>query len=83
MKMTEIEKIYYDYMNDVSLGRDSQEIIQARDILYEQLDEKGISPYDYEDYVGSLTSEHEKQGFLNGFKYAMSIALECMQTKTA
>lgn len=80
--MSEIEKIYYTYMNDISLDGDSEEIIQAREILYEQLDKKGMSPYDYEDYIVALASKHEKEGFLNGFKYAMSIALECMQTKT-
>lgn len=80
--MSEIEKIYYTYMDDISLGGDSEEIIQAREILYEQLDKKGMSSYDYEDHIEDLASKHEKQGFLNGFKYAMSIALECMQTKT-
>lgn len=38
--MSEIEKIYYTYMDDISLGGDSEEIIQAREVLYEQLDKK-------------------------------------------
>jgi hypothetical protein len=81
--MSELEKIYYTYMDDIGLGKDSDEIIRAGKILYEQLDKKGLSSCEFEDYIGDLTSEHEKQGFLNGFKYAMSIALECMQIKTA
>lgn len=80
--MKELEKIYYDYQNNLDVG-DSEEVKTARSSLYEFLEEKGLTVFECEDFVNSLTSENEKQGFLNGFKYAMKIALECMKSKTA
>lgn len=80
--MSELEGIYYNYQNDLDTG-DSEDVETARKSLYAFLEEKGLTVFECEDFVGCLSSESEKQGFLNGFKYAMKIAMECMQTKTA
>lgn len=80
--MTELEKIYYKYQNDLSLC-DSDAAIAARDSLYDFLAEKGLNLFDCEDFIGDLASENEKQGFLSGFKYAMKIAMECMDKQIA
>mgnify|MGYP000513655747 CR=1 FL=1 len=79
--MGELEKIYYEYQNNLAEG-DSEEVIAARKSLYNFFDKKGLDSFEYEDFIVSLSCENEKQGFIAGFKYAMKIALECMQTKT-
>ncbi len=76
--MSELEKIYYQYQNDLERGGDNESAIRARESLYGYFDKSGLLAHDYEDYVCSLACENEKQGFLSGFQYAMKIALECM-----
>lgn len=73
-----MEKIYYQYQNDLERSCDDESTVEARESLYSYLDKSGLLVHDYEDYVCSLACENEKQGFLNGFRYAMKIALECM-----
>ena len=75
--MSELEKIYYEHQNNLEAG-DSEDLIKARESLYGYLEENGLSAQDYEDFVCSVACENEKQGFLNGFQYAMKIALESM-----
>lgn len=80
--MGELEKIYYEYQNLIQ-GGDGEEVKKSCAALYELFDKQGLTITEYEDFLAAYACANEKQGFINGFQYAMRIALECMNTKTA
>lgn len=79
--MSELEKIYYSYQNDLDQDGDSEEVVATRDSLCSFLDNSHLNELDYDDLICAFADKTSKQGFINGFKYAMRIAMECMASK--
>lgn len=69
--MSEIEKIYYN-MDNLSDDRvDTPEVLAAYDAIKTALGDEIIRRC--EDEIMSFGAEHEKQGFVEGFQYAISL----------
>lgn len=73
MRMGVVDKIFdnfeilYDGYTDMPKPR------AVRAELFGYLEEKGVDMPEAENYVTSLASEYEKQGFLYGFRYACAL----------
>lgn len=69
--MSNIEKLYYN-MHILNDGyKDTEETRAARNAVEEALGEKAYM--EYEDKLSDLTASVEKQGFITGFQYAVSL----------
>lgn len=69
--MSNIEKLYYNMHLLKDNYVDSEETKEARNVLEEAL---GTKMYiKYEDELSTLTASVEKQGFITGFQYAVSL----------
>ena len=64
-----LEILYGNYM-------DMPETKEARKSLFCYLGEKGVDVMEAEHYFTPLISEYERQGFLYGFRYAVSLFLD-------
>lgn len=71
--MREVEKLYYKVEGNYP---NFEETTQADGKLEEALGKDMY--YNVENYIHELTSASEKQGFVYGFKYAVSLLKECM-----
>ena len=69
--MSNLEKLYYNMhiLNDGYV--DTEEIKAARNAVENALGEKAYIKY--EDKISDLTVSAEKQGFIFGFQYAVSL----------
>lgn len=69
--MSNLEKLYYnmDKLNDDY--KDSEEVIQAMDNVERAIGRETY--YECEEEISALTSANEKQGFIFGFQYAVSL----------
>lgn len=65
------EKLYEGYT-------DLPQTREVRDDTFKYLKEKGIDENGIENYISPLISEYERQGFLYGFRYAVSLFLDGM-----
>ena len=63
------EALYEDYT-------DMPKTCEKRNETFSYLEEKGIDMDDVGNYILSLISEYERQGFLYGFRYAVMIFLD-------
>ncbi len=69
--MSNLERLYYNMHNLTDDLKDDEETIKARDDVENALGEKAYGKY--EDVIGSLAAANEKQGFILGFQYAVSL----------
>ncbi len=69
--MSNLEKLYYNMhiLNDGYV--DTDETKAARNAVENALGEKAY--IEYEDKISDLTASAEKQGFITGFQYAVSL----------
>lgn len=63
------EKLYEGYT-------DLLQTREVRDDTFKYLKENGIDENGIEKYISPLISEYERQGFLYGFRYAVSLFLD-------
>lgn len=78
--MSNIEKLYYNIHLLKDNYKDTEETKKARENVEKALGEKDY--FKYEDEISALTSSIEKQGFITGFEYAVSL-LTKMGTTTS
>lgn len=69
--MSNLEKLYYNIhvLNDGCV--DTEETKAARNAVEDALGENAYVKY--EDKISTLTASVEKQGFITGFQYAVSL----------
>lgn len=79
--MNVAEEIYYNLINLNEECEDSEEVNETIDKFYELLKEKlglaakrGSAFYDFEKLFFDIAWMEEKQGFIQGFQYAMKLA---------
>jgi len=70
-KMDRMDRIYNLFVNEGY--EDLPEKLEAENKLDEYLQKHGLSEFDYEDYVNSLSSENMIQGFKYGFRFAVEL----------
>ena len=63
------EILYENYM-------DMPETQKERNNIFKHMEEKGIDIIEIEQDISTLNSEYERQGFLYGFRYAISLFLD-------
>lgn len=63
------EILYENYM-------DMPETQKERNNIFKHMEEKGIDIIEIEQDISILNSEYERQGFLYGFRYAISLFLD-------
>ncbi len=63
------EMLYENYM-------DMPETRKERNNIFKHMEEKGIDIIEIEQDISALNSEYERQGFLYGFRYAISLFLD-------
>ena len=63
------EMLYENYM-------DMPETQKERNNIFKHMEEKGIDIIEIEQDISTLNSEYERQGFLYGFRYAISLFLD-------
>ncbi len=63
------EMLYENYM-------DMPETQKERNNIFKHMEEKGIDIIEIEQDISILNSEYERQGFLYGFRYAISLFLD-------
>ncbi len=63
------EMLYDNYM-------DMPEAQEARNNAFKYIEENGIDMTQMEHYITAIISEYERQGFLYGFRYAVSLFLD-------
>ena len=69
--MSDLEKLYYNMCNLVDDYTDTDEVREARDNVENALGKEAYIKY--EDEICALLSVTEKQGFICGFQYAVSL----------
>lgn len=69
--MSSIEKVYYNLHLLKDNYLDSEETKSARNKVEKELGEKNYLKF--EDVISDLTASVEKQGFITGFQYAVSL----------
>lgn len=74
--MGEVDKIFDNFEMLYDGYMDMPEAQEARKSLSQYLVGKGIDIMEAECYFTSLISEYERQGFLYGFRYAVSLFLD-------
>ena len=71
--MNIIEEIFIDFMEQNEV-QDSTKVKRANKRVINYLgDVANVNKADVEDMLTGLGYEYEKQGFINGFKYALSL----------
>lgn len=70
-KMSNLEKLYYSMHILVDEYKDTDETKAARAAVENALGGKDYMKY--EDEISDLAGSTEKQGFINGFQYAVSL----------
>ena len=63
------EILYENYM-------DMPETQKERNNIFKHMEERGIDIIEIEQDISTLNSEYERQGFLYGFRYAISLFLD-------
>ena len=69
--MTTIEKLYYNTHNLIDDYKDTEETEAKRRAVENALGQKNYTKY--EDEIADLECSMEKQGFILGFQYAVSL----------
>ncbi|MCM1256502.1 MAG: hypothetical protein NC307_01455 [Roseburia sp.] len=69
--MTNLEKLYYNLHNLMDKTRDSEEVRKASNNVENALGDELFAKY--EDEITDYASASQKQGFITGFKYAVSL----------
>lgn len=72
--MTNLEKLYCNMHELSDSWRDMPETKKAYKALYSALGRE--SYLKYEDEISAYAVSHEKQGFIQGFRYAVSLLME-------
>ena len=71
-----LDKIFDNFEMLYENYTDIPETQEARKEMFCYLAEKGIDVMEAECYLTSVMSEYERQGFLYGFRYAVSLILD-------
>ena len=79
----EIEKIYYTFDRLSKEFADFPDTTKANDDFWDYMEKSGIignagisqRRSDIDDLIGAVTCSNEKQGFVYGFQYALSLIL--------
>lgn len=69
--MDNLEKLYYNFHKLSDNYADTEEVKEARDNVENVLGKETY--FECESEISILASENEKQGFINGFQYAVSL----------
>ncbi len=69
--MSDIEKLYYNIHKLTDGYKDTEEVNQARDNVESVLGRETY--FECESEISILASANEKQGFIIGFQYAVSL----------
>lgn len=69
--MSKIDEIYNLFVNEGYSELPAKE--ESEKSLSEYLEQHGMTEFDYEEYVNSLSSESMRQGFIYGFQYAIDL----------
>ena len=69
--MSNLEKLYYNFHKLSDDYADTEEVRAARDNVENVLGKETY--FECESEISILASENEKQGFINGFQYAVSL----------
>lgn len=70
-KMSNLEKLYYNFDKLIDNFDDTPEVKEARNNLEKVLGREAYTKYETE--ISILESKSEKQGFITGFQYAVSL----------
>lgn len=77
--MNNLEKIYYNLDKLYDGWKDSGETQEAYSALLRALGKDSFM--ELEDYIGTYASAVEKQGFVAGFRYAVSLLMDGREGK--
>ena len=69
--MSNLEKLYYNMHKLNDDYKDSEEVIQAMNNVENAIGREAY--FEHEEEITALTSANEKQGFILGFQYAVSL----------
>ena len=76
--MGTVDKIYDNFEMLYDSYTDMAETRETRNRLFRHMEEQGLDMVELESYITPVISEYEKQGFLYGFRYAVSLFLDGM-----
>ena len=71
-----IDKIFDNFEILYEIYMDMPETQKERNNIFKHMEEKGIDIIEIEQDISTLNSEYERQGFLYGFRYAISLFLD-------
>lgn len=70
--MSRMDNIYNMFVNTENY-EDFPTTQEARDQLYEYLENNDLKEFDFEPYFTSVSSANMRQGFIYGFRYAVDL----------
>lgn len=80
----EITKIYYGIYEHDMISEEAESAKKSRADFYDYIEKSGIvgnagnseRKFKLDDLVMAIAGEHERQGFINGFRYALNLLVD-------
>lgn len=61
--------------------KDTPAVIEAEESLKRYMLSKGIPEYEYDEFTNTVATQHEEQGFVNGFRCAVGLLMDGLHTE--
>lgn len=87
--MKEIEKIFNNFDKLYDNWEDFEETLKCREVLWDYMKSHNFfgkaeisqTELKLDEHIGTLETQMERQGFVYGFRYAVSLLIDCNNIK--